>query len=130
MIIIIYLFIVVFITGILVDVLPFLKIIKNVSVLGKKSASTIQATDIHDDEKQKILLSCSMGIFKESFKIAFFTLVILGFVYLAFLLGDYIETLSFDKLVEYSITLPGIIVSLVAFFAYFGVKKLYGKFRV
>lgn len=128
--IIIYLFIVVLLTGFLVDVLPFLKIIKNVSVLGKKSASTIQATNISDDEKQKVLLSCSLGIFKESLLIAFYTLVILGFVYLAFLLGDYIEPLSFDKLVDYSITLQGIAVSVIAFVVYFGAKKLYGKFRV
>lgn len=126
----IYLALVVFITGFLVDVLPFLKIIKTVSELSKKSVATIQSTDLDDDAKQKALLSCSVGIFKESFKIAFYTLLIFGVVYVLFWLSKFFPPLSEDALIDYSITWTGIIVSLVAFFIYFFIKKLYVKYRV
>lgn len=126
----IYLAVVVFITGFLVDVLPFLKIIKTVSELSKKSVATIQSTELDDDAKQKVLLSCSVGIFKESLKIALYTLLIFGVVYALFWVSKFFPPLSADALIDYSITWTGIIISLAAFFIYFIIKKLYVKYRV
>jgi hypothetical protein len=130
MLIISYLFVVVFITAFLVDILPFRKITKDILLISKKSLETIQLSTIDDSVKQKLLLSHSFSIFKESLKIGAFTLLIVGVVYGCFLLSEYFTRTSFQNLLDYSLTFSGVIISLISFFSYFLLKKLYVKFRV
>jgi hypothetical protein len=130
MAIMLYLFIVVFITAFLVDILPFQKISKNILGLSKKTITTIQLSSIDDSAKQSLLLSYSFAIFKQSLIIAALTLLIVAVVYGCFLLSDFFKQLSFQNLVDYSLTLNGILVSVVSFFLYFLIKKIYVKFRI
>src|SRR6266487_296695 len=130
MTIISYLFIVVFITAFLVDLLPFQKSIRNILLFSKKTINTIQLSTIDDSVKQNLLLSYSFAIFKQSLKIGAFTLLIAAVIYGCFLLSVFFKQVSFQNLIDYSLTLSGIIICIVSFFSYFLLKKIYVKFRL
>src|SRR5579863_4967332 len=71
-----YLYFVFFVTTWLVDHLPFLPLIKNVSALSMGSIQTIKSNDIDDPDKQKLLLASSLKIFKETLKLLGFIILI------------------------------------------------------
>jgi len=125
-----YLFIIFFILALIADHLPFFKIINNISSLGRISIETINSTGIDDPAKQKILLTNSLGLLKESLKIIVFTALLIGLLFLWLILGDLFKPLTYDHLTDYLLTNSGIILSIVSFLSYFLVKKLYVRFRV
>ncbi len=128
--VIIYLFIIFFVIALIVDILPFIKIMKTISSLSRISLETIRSMNMEDEAKQKILLANSFAMLKESLKIIAFTAVLTGLLFLCLLLADFIKPLSYDHLTAYMLTYSGIILSVISFLSYFLVKKLYVRFRV
>ncbi|GAC1304737.1 MAG: hypothetical protein NVSMB24_12630 [Mucilaginibacter sp.] len=128
--IIIYLYIVFFAIAFLVNRLPFVALIKNISSLGNVSLQTIRSDEIDDSEKEKILLKNSLQLFKQSLKLLGFVVLIAicGFV-LLFVSGVF-KSLNYAVLLNYMVTLSGLLLSVIAFFSYFLVKKLYVKVRL
>lgn len=127
---IVYLFIVFFLLAFVTDILPFIKSARNITSLSQSSFKTIQSTDIDDDQKQSVLLKNSLGIFKESFKITLFTALLVGLLLLSLRASNFIKPLNYDYLLEFLISVSGVVLSIVAFISYFVIKKLYGRFRV
>jgi len=127
---IIYLFVVFMLIAWAADTIPFLKTARSISGLSQSSMQTIQSDHIDDSEKQRILLNNSLGIMKHSMLIIFYTIVLIV-ILLFFLKGSvFITPLNFDYLSNYLVSLSGIILSIVAFLAYFLIKKLYVRFRI
>jgi hypothetical protein len=126
-VIISYLYAVFFILAFLTDRLPFRGIISNISRLGKNSFQTIESDDIEDSNKQGILLANSFGLFKQSIKIAglIFLVSVCGFLLL--LLGGVFQNLNYRILFDYMVTTYGLLLSIISFFSYFLLKRLYVK---
>jgi pilus assembly protein TadC len=125
-----YLYIVFFIIAALVDYLPFLPTIKKTSSLGFNSLQTISSNNIEDSEKMKILLANSLNIFKQSLKMLALIIWVAFSGYVLLLLSVVFKSLSYRVLLSYVITLNGLVLSVVSFFSYFLLKKLYVKIRL
>jgi hypothetical protein len=125
-----YLYIVFFIIAALVDYLPFLPTIKKTSLLGFNSLQTISSNNIEDSEKMKILLANSLNIFKQSLKMLALIILVAFCGYVLLLLSVIFKSLSYRVLLNYVITLNGLVLSVVSFFSYFLLKKLYVKIRL
>ncbi len=126
----IYLFFVFFLLAFVTDVLPFIKSARNIAALSQSSLKIIQSADIDDDQKQSALLKNSLGIFKESFKITVFTAILVGLLLLSLRICNFFKPLNYDYLLEFMISLAGVLLSVFAFVSYFVIKKIYGRFRV
>ena len=129
-IIISYLYVVFFILAILADRLPFLTIINNISRLSISSFQTIRSDIIDDSKKEKILLFNSFGIFKQSLKMTGFILLVSACGFLLLLLSGIFQHLSYRVLFVYMITTHGLLLSIISFFSYFLLKRLYVKIRL
>jgi hypothetical protein len=125
-----YLFVVFLIIALMVDLLPFIAIIKKISELSRHSYQIIRATDLIDDKKQPLLLSNSLKILKESIKIWGLIIIIGVCFYLLLLISIIIKPLSFQILSNAILSITGLILSLIAFAFYVLLKKLYVKFRL
>jgi len=125
-----YLYIVFFIVAALVDYLPFLPAIKKTSLLGFNSLQTISSNNIEDSEKMKILLANSLNIFKQSLKMLALIILVAFSGYILLLLSVVFKSLSYTVLLNYVITLNGLVLSVVSFFSYFLLRKLYVKIRL
>jgi|ERR1700743_32016 hypothetical protein len=125
-----YLYIVFFIVAALVDYLPFLPTIRKTSLLGFNSLQTINSNNIEDSEKMKILLANSLNIFKESLKMLALIILVALSGYILLLLSIVFKSLSYTVLFNYMITLNGLVLSVISFFSYFLLKKLYVKTRL
>jgi hypothetical protein len=128
--IIIYLYFVFFGSAILADHLPFLPIIRKASFLGANSLQIIRSNSINDSEKQRILLGSSWDIFKQSLKLLAFIVLVAVIGYVLLLLSVIFKPLNCRILVQYLITFDGLVLSVISFFSYFLLKKLYGKIRL
>jgi hypothetical protein len=127
---IIYLFIVFMLIAWAAETIPFIKTAKLISGLSQSSLKTIQSEEMDDSTKQSILLSKSLGIMKHSILIILFTAVLIALLILFLKISIFITPLNFDYLSNYLISLSGILLSIVAFLAYFLIKKLYVRFRI
>ena len=125
-----YLYVVFFIAAALVDYLPFLPVIKKTSQLELNSLQTIRSNNIADTEKEKILLANSLNIFKQSLKMFAFIILIADCGYVLLLISFLIKPLSYVVLLKYMITLYGLLLSVISFFSYFLLKKLYVQIRL
>ena len=125
-----YLYIVFFILAILVDRLPFLPVIKKTSLLGINSVQTIKSDSLSDSEKQRLLLDNSFNIFKQSLKMLALIILIAIVAYALLMLSILFNPLNYRVLIKYLATINGLILSLVSFFSYFLLKKLYVKIRI
>ncbi len=125
-----YLYAVFFILAILADRLPFLTIINSISRLSKGSFQIIRSDIIEDSEKQEILLSNSFGLFKQSLKIAGLILIVSVCGFLLLLLSGVFKHLSYWILFDYMMTTYGLLLSVMSFFSYFLLKRLYVKIRL
>jgi len=126
----IYLFIVFLLLACITDILPFIKSARKITSLSQNSIKIIQSADIDDDQKQSALLKNSLAIFKESFKITLFTAILVGLLLLSLRISNFVEPLNYDYLLEFLISVTGVLLSVVAFVSYFLIKKLYGRLRV
>lgn len=125
-----YLFAVFFILALLSDFLPFSAIIKSILLLNKNSFQTISSADVADSEKQSILLANSANIFKQSAKLLGLILLLIAFSFLLFLLSGIFQPMGYKTLLNDLITMEGVVISVLAFVAYFLLKKLYVKVRL
>ena len=125
-----YLYLVFFILAILVDLLPFLSIIKKSSLLGANSWQTIKSASLNDSEKQQVLLGNSLNIFKQSLKLLALILFIALFGCVLLWQSFVFKPLSYGVLAQYLITFNGLVLSVISFFSYFLLKKLYVKIRI
>jgi len=110
----------------LTDRLPLITIANKISQLAKNSLGTIRSATANDEEKQKIILSNSRGIFIGSVKISALVLLVLTLGYLLLLAANIFHY----SLLTYAETKSGILVSFIFFFLYFLVKKLYVRSRL
>jgi len=129
-VIISYLYAVFFILAILVDRLPFLAIINNISQLSKGSVQTIKSDTIEDSKKQEILLNNSFGLFKQSLRMTGLILIISACGFLLLLLSVVFKHLSYLVLLDYMATTYGLILAIISFFSYFLLKRWYVKTRL
>jgi hypothetical protein len=125
-----YLYIVFFIVAAIVDHLPFLLIMKRTSLYASNSLRTINSNELEDLEKKKILLANSFNIFKQSLKMLALVILIAFSGYVLLIISVVFKPLNCNVLLSYIITLNGLILSLVSFFSYFLLKKLYVKIRL
>lgn len=125
------LFIIFFLLAVIADNLPFLPAIKRVLQIGAGSLETMRSKDIEDIKKEKILLANSLGMFIQSLKIiAFILLVVVCGALFIFIISVFYRSVSFGFLIDYTISVNGLIISVAAFFSYFLIKKLYVKIRL
>jgi len=129
MVLISYEFALFFILAFVVDRVPFIEAIKEISNLGKHAITTINSATIEDSEKQKILLADSAGIFIRSLKIAVLALLILIGGYLLAFVGDEFNIVKISVLFRFFESIMGIVVSVLAFGSYFLIKKVYARAR-
>ncbi|HZY38434.1 MAG TPA: hypothetical protein VFE53_17370 [Mucilaginibacter sp.] len=125
-----YIFVVSIILAVLADRLPLIKSIGKISALGKISLKIIHSKEIDDTEKQKLLLANSAVIFTQSLKIAALVILVLAVGYLLVLAGDFTRILKRPVLLKYMESVPGISISIIAFLAYFLIKKIYDRTRL
>ncbi|HEY5326774.1 MAG TPA: hypothetical protein VIJ27_07220 [Mucilaginibacter sp.] len=125
-----YLYIVFFILAVLADQLPFSVIIKSITLLGINSVQTIRSKIIEDVVKGKTLLANSFGLFKQSLIMFAFIILIAVCGYVILLISILFKPLSSVILLKYVITLNGLMLSVISFFSYFLLKKLYVKIRL
>jgi hypothetical protein len=125
-----YLYLVFFVMAWLVDHLPFLQLIKNISALSMGSIQTIKSNDIDDPEKEKLLLANSLKIFKASLKLLGFIILITACGFVLMVIGGVFKMLSYAVLLKYMATLYGLLLSVFSFISYFLLKKLYVKVRL
>jgi hypothetical protein len=125
-----YLYIIFFAIACLVDHLPFIFLIKNISSLSNVSLQTIRSNNIDDSEKEKILLNNSFRLFKQSLKLLGLVAIIAlcGFVLL--LISNFFKSLNQGVLLKYMVTLSGLLLSVISFVTYFLLKRLYVKVRL
>jgi hypothetical protein len=113
------------------DNLPFLTAIKGILQSGASSFETMRSKDMEDIQKEKILLANSLGMFIQSLKIiAFILLVVICGALFIYIISVFYRSLSFGFLIDYTISVNGLIISIAAFFSYFLIKKLYVKIRL
>jgi len=125
------LFIVFSLLAVIADNLPFLTAIKEILQSGASSFETIRSKDMEDIKKEKILLANSLGMFMQSLKIiAFILLVVACGALLILIISAFYRSVSFGFLIDYTISVNGLIISVAAFFSYFLIKKLYVKIRL
>jgi hypothetical protein len=125
-----YLYAAFFILAVLVDCLPFLSIINNISRLSKSSFQTITSAIIDDSKKQEILLANSFGIFKQSLKLAGLVILVMlcGLLFLCFVgIFNYLIALA---LLSFMDTVSGIALSVISFSSWFLLKKFNVKIRL
>jgi len=125
-----YLFIVFFVIAWLVDHLPFLPLIKNVSGLSMGSMQIIKSNDISDLDKEKLLLAGSLKIFRESLKLLSFIILIAACGFALVAISSVFNILNYAILLKYMATLYGLLLSVFSFISYFLLKKLYVKVRL
>ncbi|MDB5123350.1 MAG: hypothetical protein JWP94_1479 [Mucilaginibacter sp.] len=125
-----YLYLVFLVIAWLVDHLPFLPLIKNVSALSMGSLQTIKSNDIDDPDKEKLLLASSLKIFKSSLKLLGFIALIAACGFALMAIGGVFKILSYAVLLKYMATLYGLLLSVFSFISYFLLKKLYVKVRL
>jgi len=121
-----YLGAVCFLLAFLVDRLPLITLANKISQLAKSSLGTIRSETANDEEKQKIILGNSLGIFVGSVKILAIVLLVLAIGYLLLLAANMFHY----SLLNYAETKNGILVSSMFFFLYFLLKKLYVTSRL
>jgi hypothetical protein len=125
------LFIVFFLLAVIADTLPFLTVVKSILQLGTSSFETMRSKDMEDIQKEKILLANSLGMFIQSLKIiALILLVVICGALFIYIISVFYRSLSFGFLIDYTISVNGLIISVAAFFSYFLIKKLYVKIRL
>jgi hypothetical protein len=125
-----YLYVVFLILALAADLLPFLSTIKNVSILTISSGFTIRATDIEDSKKQDILLRNSLGIFKNSLILIGLIILVLIFGGFLFWISELFKPLNYWVLFDRLLTLPGLLITLLAVLSYFLLRKMYVRFRL
>jgi hypothetical protein len=130
MLLISYVFAVFFILALMVDRLPLIKFINEISMLSKTSFTTIGSNTMEDSEKQKLLLTNSASIFKLSLKIATLILLVVAAGYLLMLAGDLLNIVKSPLLFSFLDTVPGIVISILAFSSWFLIKKIYVRARL
>jgi hypothetical protein len=125
------LFVVFFLLAVIADNLPFLTAVKGILQSGTSSFETIRSKDMEDIKKEKILLANSLSMFIQSFKIiAFILLVAVCGALFIYIISAFYRSVSFGFLIDYTISVNGLIISVAAFFSYFLIKKLYVKIRL
>ena|SRR5579872_3863496 len=125
-----YLYTVFFVIAWLVDLLPFFSVVKNISLVSWQSMQTIKSNDIDDSEKEKILLTNSFKLFKESLKLLGFITIIAVAGFALLLASKAFKPSNYTTLLKYTLTLYGLLLSVIAFLSYFVLKKLYVKVRL
>lgn len=130
MLLVSYLFVVFFFMAFVTDCLPFVVGIKNISQLALKAVEIIQSTQIDDSKKEKLLLANSFSMFKQSFKILLFVVIIALAGFLLVLLSVSFNAINYKALLCYMITFNGILIPVISFISYFILKKLYVKIRL
>lgn len=125
-----YLYIVFFAIACLVDYLPFIPLIKNISLLSNASLQTIRSDEIDDPEKEQILLKNSLQLFKQSLNLLGFVVLIAICGFLLLCVSGVFNSLNYAVLLNYMVTLSGLLLSVIAFATYFLLKKLYVKVRL
>ncbi|HWZ15295.1 MAG TPA: hypothetical protein VNW95_08650 [Mucilaginibacter sp.] len=125
-----YLYVVFFAIACLVDYLPFIPLIKTISSLSMGSMHTIRSDDISDTEKEKLLLKNSLQLFQQSLKLLGFVVLIAICGFILLFVSRLFKSLNYAVLLNYMVTLYGLLLSVIAFFSYFLVKKLYVKVRL
>ena len=125
-----YLYAVFFILAMLADRLPFLRVITNISELRRDSLQTIKSDIIDDSKKQQILLANSFGLFKQSLKMAGLILIVSACGVLLLLSSGIFQRLNYRLLFDYIVTSYGLLLSIMSFFSYFLLKRLYVKIRL
>ncbi len=125
-----YLYFVFLIIAALSDRLPFFSSIRLVSSLTIDSVQTIKSTSLEDTQKEKFLLANSFNILKNSLILLGYILllVLLGFILLLF--SEFIKLLKLSVLLSSIPTLMGLVVSIISFFSYYLIKKIYVKVRL
>ena len=121
-----YLCAVCFLLAFLTDRLPLITLTNKISRLAKNSLGTIRSSTDSDEEKQKIILGNSLAIFVGSVKISAIVLLVLAIGYLLLLTANIFQF----PLLNYAETKTGILVSIISFFLYFLLKKLYVRSRL
>jgi hypothetical protein len=130
MVLISFVFAIFFILAFAADRLPLIKLIQKISALSKMSLKTISTEAIDDTEKQKLLLANSAGIFKLSAKLAGLVILVLTVGYTLALAGDLLGIVKTPVLFAYLETVPGAVISVLAFCSYFLLKKIYVRARL
>lgn len=124
------LFFLYFFVAFLVDCLPFIPLIRKMGETSSNSLQIIKSEDIEDSEKEKMLLSNSLKMFGGSAKILGLLIVTSVFVVLLVWLICIVLKINYHEIIAFSISIPGLIISVVSFTSYFLLKKLYGKLRL
>lgn len=123
----IYVFFVFFLLAILTAYLPFLSIIRLINGASRNSLTIIQSAELEDETKQKILLSNSLIILKNSLFIIGLT-AILALLLITFLeVSVLIKPLSPSYLTNFLLSISGILISLLSFLSFFLIKKQINK---
>ena len=91
---------------------------------------TIRATDLEDSKKQNILLRNSLGIFKNSLILIGLIILVLAFGGFLFWISEIFKPLNYWVLLDRLLTLPGLLITLLAFLSYFLLRKMYVRFRL
>ena len=125
-----YLFFAFFILAILADLLPFSLVINRILQLSAVSVQTIRSNTITDTKKEKLLLTNSWELFKQSLKMTGFILLIAAWGCLFLFTSGIFKTINYHVLFSYLKTTDGIILSVVAFLSYFILKKIYVRIRL
>ncbi len=125
-----YLYVVFLAIAWLIDCLPFLGVMKNISLSTHVSLQIIKSNDINDSEKQKMLLDNSFVLFKRSLTLLGFIVGIGACGLMLLFAGELLKFFSYSALLKFIATLPGFLLSVIAFFSYFFIKKLYVKVRL
>ena len=103
------------------DLLPIMKVIKQLLIDQKKALETIKNKQLNDAQKQKSLFLISGSIFYASIKLIIL-LVIVAIPFMAFVfLGNLISGSVHYS--EYLISFEGILITTGCFILYFLVKK-------
>jgi hypothetical protein len=124
-----YLYVLFIILAFLADRLPFLPLVKSITLLGMSSLKTIRSVMVTDSQKEKLLLANSLSIFIQSLKIiVFITLIVVCGLLLLLIIS--FMSLNYTDLVGYVITFKGLVLSATAFLTYYLLKGLYVKIRL
>jgi hypothetical protein len=126
----IYLYLLYVVLAFVVDLLPFMPIIKKISGLSLNSVQIIKSETLDDSEKESALLANSFSMFRAS--LTLFGLVILlgAFTFLLLLPIVLFKVVTIHLLLDHMATWLGIFVAIVAFVSYFLTKKIYVKIRL
>lgn len=113
-------------SALIFDLMTIMKRVNRLIGLSKDSLDVMKSEEIDDDQRQKLLLSISGKVFLSSLVLSGSIMVIM-IPFLIFHITE-IATLKTTLFAESLGSLPGIGVSLLGFFCYFGVKQIYARY--